>query len=279
GNKDNIPVNIFANEQVRIERQAVDELNGFLQLQETIHRIQEADPDFFADSNPGITQVGVTPDFHKGSGIPIGTVTRTRGFLTPQAIGKDVNCGMRLMVTDWPEAEVRRLQPELEKRIRHVYFEGGRGIFMDRIQKEAMLREGLYGLLETAARRGDRGIWKYYRPEEQLRDLDHVIDSGSMPTEGIFRGLHNYIDHKHVSADAQIGSIGGGNHFVEVQRVKEVLDASTAYAWGLKKGAIVVMIHTGSVSVGYPASGYMPTSNWTWRLLSSRKRLNSWKTV
>ena len=76
------------------------------------------------------------------------TVTLSRGFIAPQAIGKDVNCGMRLLRTDWTETEVRQHLPKLEKRIRHVFFQGGRGIPLDRIQREALLREGLQGLLE-----------------------------------------------------------------------------------------------------------------------------------
>lgn len=256
-NRFGIPVKLFANPDVKIERVAVDELNGFLELQETVDRLQEVDRDFFADADPGITQVAVTPDFHKGAGIPIGTVTRTKGFIAPQAIGKDINCGMRLMVTDWSETEINEVLPKLEQRIRHVFFEGGRQISIDRVQKEALLKNGLEGLLETSGRRGEEGLWRYYHQDEQERDLERVMDRGSLPTKGIFSGLDNYVNHEHVAFDSQLGSIGGGNHFVEVQRVKEILDAPTAYEWGLKRGAIVVMIHTGSVSVGYPASGYI----------------------
>lgn len=252
-----IPVRLFANPEVPIERAAVDELRSFLDLQKTVENLQHADPDFFDHAHPGIARVAVTPDFHKGAGIPIGTVARTKGFVAPQAIGKDINCGMRLMVVDWSETEIRQVLPQLEQRIRHVFFGGGRQISIDRTQKEAMLRNGLTGLLETAHRRGDTDIWRYYRQEEQERDLNQVMDRGSLATKGIFSGLDNYIDHDHVSYDSQIGSIGGGNHFVEIQRVSDILDSATAYAWGLKKGAVVVMVHTGSVSVGYPASGYI----------------------
>ncbi len=59
-NRFGIPVKLFANPDVKIERVAVDELNGFLELQETVDRLQEVDRDFFADADPGITQVAVT---------------------------------------------------------------------------------------------------------------------------------------------------------------------------------------------------------------------------
>jgi tRNA-splicing ligase RtcB (3'-phosphate/5'-hydroxy nucleic acid ligase) len=96
-----IPVRVFANEAVKVEKTAIQELTDLLELQETVERIAAADPNFFDDPAPGIVRIAVTPDFHKGAGIPIGTVLQTRGFMTPQAIGRDVNCGMRLMTTDW----------------------------------------------------------------------------------------------------------------------------------------------------------------------------------
>lgn len=256
-NEFDIPVRVFANEEVGIETAAIQELNQLLQLESTVHRMAATEPDLFETTDFGVKEVAITPDFHKGAGIPIGTVLLTKGFVAPQAIGRDVNCGMRLLVTDLSEEQVRSALPVLEKRIRHVFFQGGREIPIHRKQKAALLTHGLAGLHETSKLTGDQGIWKYYRPEEQLRDLAHVIDGGSYHTDGIFEGLANYADQAEISYDSQIGSIGGGNHFVEVQRVKDVRDAATAYAWGLKKDAVVIMIHTGSVSVGYPTSGYM----------------------
>lgn len=251
-----IPVTIFANDHVKVEKAAIEELESLLALQETVERIDAHDSDFFGGLKPRIESVAVTPDFHKGSGIPIGTVLKTHGFMTPQAIGRDVNCGMRLMLTDWTEEEVLRELPKLEKRIRHMFFQGGREIPLHPVQKEALLREGLVGLHESAKKTDALGIWKHYRHNAEFEALENVSESGHMPTAGICEGLQNYINHDDVRYDAQIGSIGGGNHFVEVQVVKEVLDAHTAYAWGIKPGAVVVMIHTGSVSIGYPASSY-----------------------
>lgn len=248
-----IPVTIFANAEVEVEKQAVEELRRLLDLQETLERIQQTDPDFFG-CEVGVEQVAVTPDFHKGSGVPIGTTLRTSGFLLPQAIGKDINCGMRLYVTDVPEEKIRAKLPELTKRIRHVYFEGGRQLPLSPVQKKALLQYGLQGLLETHGDTSGAGLWKYYDALQQEKDLQHVIDQGSLKAGGIFSGLENYTKIDYTSYDAQLGSIGGGNHFVEVQRVADVFDGATAYAWNLKKDAVVVMIHTGSVSVGYPTA-------------------------
>lgn len=250
-----IPVNIFANEQVKIEQAAITELSALLDLQQTLNDLEQSNPDFFA-AKALIDRVGITPDFHKGKGIPIGTTLKTKGFIVPQAIGKDVNCGMRLYLTDLDEEAIRSKLSELTKEIRHVYFEGGRNIPITPNQKEALLKKGLTGLLETHQETNKTGLWKYYDAAQQERDLAHVIDQGSLQTDGIFEGLHNYTKMDYTSYDSQIGSIGGGNHFVEVQRVKQIKNGAIAHAWGIKEGAVAIMIHTGSVSVGYPTAAY-----------------------
>lgn len=250
-----IPVNIFANEQVKVEQTAVDELSSLLDLQATLEQIQAIDADFFAIS-PQLQQVSITPDFHKGRGIPIGTTMKTKGFIAPQAIGKDVNCGMRLLLTDFSETSIRGILPDLMKKIRHIYFQGGRQIPITPNQKEGLLRHGLIGLLENYKATENDGLWKYYNAQQQEADLDYVMDMGSMGTDGIFEGLENYMKATYTSYDSQIGSIGGGNHFVEVQRVEKIHDGAIAHQWGIKEGMISIMIHTGSVSVGYPTASY-----------------------
>ncbi len=250
-----IPVNIFANEQVKIEQTAVEELSTLLDLQATLEQIKMMDADFFP-VDPQLQQIAITPDFHKGKGIPIGTTMKTKGFIAPQAIGKDVNCGMRLLLTDLSEAKIRAMLPTLAQRIRHIYFQGGRQIPLTPNQKEGLLRHGLMGLLEHYQETENEGLWKYYDAQQQEADLNHVMDMGSMVTDGIFEGLENYIKANYKSYDSQIGSIGGGNHFVEVQRVEKIYDGAIAHQWGIKEGMISIMIHTGSVSVGYPTASY-----------------------
>jgi tRNA-splicing ligase RtcB len=109
---------------VKVEQTAVEELSSLLDLQATLEQIQAMDADFFAIA-PQLQQISITPDFHKGKGIPIGTTMKTKGFIAPQAIGKDVNCGMRLMLTDLSETSIRAVLPELMKKIRHLYFKEG----------------------------------------------------------------------------------------------------------------------------------------------------------
>jgi tRNA-splicing ligase RtcB len=233
-----VPVSFFKNEQVRFEKNALEELSNFLSLSDTIEKIKDIDKDFFKDLNSRITEVAITPDFHKGAGIPIGTVMLTNGFIVPQAIGNDVNCGMRLYTTDLNEDCIKSNLPSLESKIRHIFFEGGRDIPMNSIQRESMFREGLIGLLETSAFSKDKGIGNFYDPKQQESDIFNVNSLGSMITDKVV-GLEDFIGKKELSYDEQIGSIGGGNHFVEIQKVSETLDNKVAKAWGLKKGRLL----------------------------------------
>ncbi|MFM8288292.1 MAG: RtcB family protein, partial [Planctomycetaceae bacterium] len=137
---------LFANDQVPVEGAAVTELLGFLQLQQTLEQVARVAPDRF-DTIPRINRVAVTPDFHKARGIPVGTVIETEGFVVPQAIGNDINCGMRLHVTSLEADQLTGRMEELETACRRIYFEGGRNIPLSRGQREALFRGGLTGLL------------------------------------------------------------------------------------------------------------------------------------
>lgn len=250
-----VPVRLFRNEDVKFENNALEELQRLLLLSETINKVKTCDTGFFADKNSDIVEVAITPDFHKGAGIPIGTVMLTQGFVVPQAIGNDVNCGMRLYTTDLTEDKVRANLQLLEKKIRHIFFEGGRNIPMTRAQRESLFREGLLGILETSSQSCRKGLWEYYDLKQQEADTLNVSNLGSMVTDQTI-GLDDFMGNNSLSYDEQIGSIGGGNHFVEVQKVSEISDNQVANAWGLKKGQVVVMIHTGSVMIGHHSGMY-----------------------
>ncbi len=246
---------LFANEDVPIESAAVSELLGMLDLQQTIERMHEQTPDAFA-REPVISQVAVTPDFHKAAGIPVGTVLATEGFVIPQAIGNDINCGMRLHVTSLPAQHLEGRLDELETACRTRYFEGGRNIPMSRKQREALFRDGLLGLLDATPRTLAEGIWPLFHEMDLARDLERVEQHGSLHADRVF-GLNDFMGPEdRLSRDSQIGSIGGGNHFVEIQRVERILDGGVAHAWGLKQGQVTVMVHTGSVAIGHLCGGY-----------------------
>lgn len=250
-----IDATLFANEQVPVEAAAVTELVEMLDLHHTVERFAEASPESF-EREPAIRQVAVTPDFHKARGIPVGTVMATKGFVVPQTIGNDINCGMRLHLTSLHADDLAGRVEALDTAFRHLFFEGGRNIPMTREQREALFTNGLTGLLEATPASLQEGLWSLYHEVDQARDLGRVDRRGSLPASRAF-GLDDFMGRAGVlSRDSQIGSIGGGNHFVEIQKVETILDGTTAHAWGFRPGMVTVMVHTGSVSIGHQSGGY-----------------------
>lgn len=249
-----IPITLFAKENVNIGFEGISQLLEFVSLEETLRKL---DDDFWGDSKGQIKEVILTPDFHKGSGIPVGTVVNAQNFLIPQAIGNDVCCGMRLLVTDLTEDELTKKQISLERNLRSIFFEGKRQIPLSSRQREALLKEGLWGLQETYLDNANVGLWNYYDLKEQAEDLNFVHFQGVLPAKETF-GFDDFITSANSTAgyDSQIGSIGGGNHFVEIQSVAELFDGATAHSWGISPNQITIMVHSGSVGLGHLVGGY-----------------------
>lgn len=261
-NSHGVPVTLFANRDVPIELEAVEQALGFVGLQGTIEDIAARERAgttraFWGDEVGRLERVVLTPDFHRGGGIPVGTVGEARGFVVPQAVGNDVCCGMRLLVTDITRDELAPHLATIHRPLRDVFFGGRRDIPMSPRQREALLREGLWGLYETRADNTGRGIWRHYDARTQEADLARVHFQGVLPAREIF-AFGDYITGSGAidSRDTQIGSIGGGNHFVELQAIEEILDGTTAHAWGVTAGSIAIMAHSGSVGLGYPVGGF-----------------------
>lgn len=236
----NIPVEVCAGPDIPIEPAAVDEILTVLQTADTLRALAEATPGY-SGPEPRITRVALTPDLHKGAGIPIGTVIETKGALLPKAVGSDINCGMRLEITSLTIEQVRNRLDALEARLRYVFFEGGRQIALRPEQRRALLRDGLPGLLES-------GTWG---------DADHErarMHAPSFAADGV-EAFADWVNSAGgTSFDSIIGSVGGGNHFAELQYVSRVHDPQAAYAWGLRPGTIVTMTHSGSLSLGHQAN-------------------------
>ena len=248
-----IPVRVFANERIPLGREAVDELLNVLSIQATVDLLCEQAPGFFAAPDPAITDVVLTPDFHKGAGIPIGTVLRTRGFAVPQAIGNDVNCGMRLMATSLRAEQVTANLDAIERELRHLFFAGGRGIALRPAQREALLRFGLPGLLDASGGAADG--WRLDAGAAANADLERMHGGGGYPA-ALLPALDGYVSGAGGSSyDSLIGSLGGGNHFAEIQCVRRIHDRAAAHAWGLSEGQVVVMVHAGSLGLGHIANG------------------------
>jgi tRNA-splicing ligase RtcB len=181
------------------------------------------------------------PDVHWGYGFPIGGVAATYvdegGVVSPGGVGFDINCGVRLLATDLTEKEVRPLARNLADTIfRNVPSGVGSKarIRVDGGQLDSILEDGARWAVEEG-----------YGVEE---DLLHMEEGGAI--EGA--------DPSKVSEKAkkrglpQVGSLGAGNHFLEIQKVSEIFDEEAARAMGIESlGQVTVLIHTGSRGLGY----------------------------
>ena len=189
---------------------------------------------------PGIAGFAYAmPDAHEGYGFPVGGVAAFRtsdGVISPGGVGYDINCGVRLLATDLVARDVR---PKLEALVhdlsRTIPSGAGRGGPLSFTIAE----------LDRLLERGSR-----YLAEHGLATDEDVAfteahgnlaaaDPAAVSTRAKQRG-HD-----------QVGTIGSGNHFIEVQVVDELFDAAAAAAYGLRAGQLVVLVHTGSRGFGH----------------------------
>ncbi len=196
---------------------------------------------------PGLVgAVYAMPDAHQGYGFPIGGVAAfdlERGVVSPGGVGYDINCGVRLLVSDISLKDFMKkrktIMDELGKKIPSGV---GTKSFLSIGDKEInnVLRDGVK--------------WAITKGFATKDDLKHIEDSGCI----------SLADASKVSQKAkgrglnQIGSLGAGNHFLEVQVVDEIIDSKISKIYGIKKDSICVLIHSGSRGLGHQvASDYI----------------------
>ncbi|MCI4674125.1 RNA-splicing ligase RtcB [Mycolicibacterium litorale] len=192
---------------------------------------------------PGIVRASYAmPDIHWGYGFPIGGVAATDiddgGVVSPGGVGFDISCGVRLLISR--ELDRERLAPRIRAVMDHLDRAIPRGVGTKgvwRLPDRAALERVLTGGAEYAVEQG-HGV-----AEDLQRCEDGGVlagaDASAVSERAVERGL------------GQIGSLGSGNHFLEVQTVDRVYDAAVAATMGLAEGAVCVMIHTGSRGLGH----------------------------
>jgi tRNA-splicing ligase RtcB len=191
-------------------------------------------------SLPGLVgHVVVMPDIHQGYGFPIGAVAATRvpeGVISPGGIGYDINCGVRLLSSSIKYETVQAQLDGLASALDH-YCPSGVGtkgnVRVKEQELEAVCREG--------------SSWALKNGFATHADLEHTEERGSL----------DGADPQTVSKRArergreQIGTLGAGNHFIEVDRVEQVFDKKAAGVMGLAEGNLAVQIHCGSRGFGH----------------------------
>jgi tRNA-splicing ligase RtcB len=191
---------------------------------------------------PGIYKHALTlPDGHEGYGFPIGGVAATdyeEGVISPGGVGYDINCGVRLLTTNFSEEDV---QPKLKALTGIIFKYVPCGLGSRRKDFRTSVHELDRVISEGVPRIVEQG---YGRPE----DVDHCEEKGHM----------ELADPDRVSGTAkkrgltQIGTLGSGNHFLEVQKVDKIYNPEVAKAFGIQReGQVTAMIHCGSRGFGH----------------------------
>ena len=221
---------IYASDKILIDEKAIEQLKN-------------------AASLPSVTHALATPDIHTGYGVPIGAVVATRDIVVPAAVGYDINCGMRLLSTPFtPEqVDLQVLAREIARLV--PLGEGKHNVTMRNKELRRLLDGGMEAYLETEL--GDRTLRRARISEEEEKDRTHIENCGwieasakALPRKAIDRG------------SSQLGTLGGGNHFIEFQLVQEVYRQDIANDFGLKLGQVAIMIHSGSRGLGHEVGGH-----------------------
>ncbi len=189
---------------------------------------------------PGLVgHVVVMPDMHQGYGFPIGGVAATRlpeGVISPGAIGYDINCGVRLLGSQIEYEAVKQHLSDLATALNQNCPSGvGKKGHLRLSEKE----------LDQVCQTGSRWALKQgYASDSDLRRTEESgfiegADSGKVSRRAKERGR------------PQVGTLGAGNHFIEVDVVEQIFDSQAAQAMGLVKGYLVVLIHCGSRGFGH----------------------------
>lgn len=189
---------------------------------------------------PGIVGFSLAmPDIHWGYGFPIGGVAAMDvdgGIVSPGGVGYDINCGVRLVKTDLTIDDVK---PKLKQVVDRIFADVPCGV--GSTGKIKLSRQELDSVLQFGAK------WAVQKGYGWSEDIESTEDYGQM----------TFADPDVVSQRArerghdQLGTLGSGNHFLEVQVVKEIFDKDLANAWGIFPGQITVMIHCGSRGLGH----------------------------
>jgi len=190
---------------------------------------------------PGIVNASLAmPDIHWGFGFPIGGVAATDiengGVISPGGVGYDINCGVRLIKTNLKEQDVK---PKLKDLVYGLFNNvpagvGSKGdIRIDEKEERQLLVEG--------------AGWVVKKGYGKSEDLEYTEEKGAV------KGANPdaVSDRAYERGKKQSGTLGSGNHFMEVQVIDQVYDEEAANIFGLESGRVTVMIHSGSRGLGY----------------------------
>ncbi len=244
-NKQKTPLKKIDDNRYMIEKHGAMRVDGMVFLDDELLKILGTDESIKQVENvaclPGIVSASMAmPDIHWGYGFPIGGVAAfdtESGVISPGGVGYDINCGVRLMRSS---IDVSEIKPKIGEIISGLYINIPSGVGSRRRDLKFSRSE-----LKKAVSKGAR--WAIEEGFGYAEDLEYIEDNGALPQA----------DPEAVSERAyergkdQIGTLGSGNHFVEIGYVSEIYDEAVAQAFGLFKDRVTIMVHTGSRGFGY----------------------------
>lgn len=189
---------------------------------------------------PGIVRASLAmPDIHEGYGFPIGGVAAfdKTGVISPGGVGYDINCGVRVLRSNLRREEIQDMMKEL---VNTLFRNIPTGVGSHRKDLKLGIEEEK-GLLRQGTR------WAVSRGYGYERDLEHIEELGCI--QGADPG--EVSDRAMERGRSQVGTLGSGNHFVEVDVISEIYDEKLARTLGLELGGVAVQVHTGSRGLGY----------------------------
>ncbi len=229
----------------RIPREGRMRTDGMVYADERIMRDIKKDQSLQQVKNvaclPGIVGSSLAmPDIHWGYGFPIGGVAafdENEGIVSPGGVGYDINCGVRLMRSGLERKEIQAkiggIVDALLVNIPSGVGSHRKDLKLNKEQQRKVLQKGAQWAVEQGY-----GHWK---------DLEHIEEKGRIPNAD-----PDLVSHKALERGrAQLGTLGSGNHFVEVGYVAEIYDEGTARDLGLAKDQVTIIVHTGSRGLGH----------------------------
>ena len=190
---------------------------------------------------PGITGPSIAmPDIHWGYGFPIGGVAAfdmDEGVISPGGVGYDINCGVRLLRSNLKVGDV---QPRLPRLMDRLFADVPSGLGAKRSDLKLSVKEVTQVLINGAR-------WAVERGYGWSQDLDRIEEGGAIKGADPDAISDRALDR----GRKQVGTVGSGNHFVEIGYVSEILDEAAARALGLEPGTVTAFIHSGSRGLGY----------------------------
>ncbi|CDG16386.1 RtcB family protein [Xenorhabdus doucetiae] len=234
-NRNQIEAKVLLPESLPLEERAVQQLLDLASVR-------------VPGSDAKVCEARATPDFHPGSTAPVGSiVATTEDLVIPAAIGTDINCGMRLLTTGLSYQEADAQKAALIQQLKNILLLDQRDVPVTPNSFSALFDEGLEAWLQELPY---QGIWQQADFKRMYTELSAVLSTQAVKAHSRY-APEAFFEKREIIRPASLGTVGSGNHFVELQIVDTILDRHAAYAAGLREGEVLMMIHTGSRDVGF----------------------------